>query len=636
MEGRTGSVCLASVISPAPAARFNAFALGLCLAFAIGVAASSAAAAPLGSDVGGSNAHVVATSGTAGARLPARFGHELNLVDDFGAAADATGAIGVGTDSTPALKAALSVPARQVVIPAGQYRFTSPVPMADHTNLVCQGEGATTLWFDDPTGTADFLVVDGGPGKRATVDTVSVRHCNIVRTSAARAGALIHAISTYQLTLEDNHIGADWSTRSWDNVRVDCVEGRQPVNELFFLRNYISGAFHDGVALECRSPTNVIADVFFENRNYISNSRHAAVEMAGGVGLVHFDGTDFDQNPGTALLADGTGGSKGNAYLITVHGSHFEGNGDDVAITGYSLPIFTGNEFLTKGGITCTLCAQGVSVGNAFTDDTGLQLHGVQGWTESGSHWSTTNSARPGMVQVGPSGTTPARSVSIMGGDFPFTGVPFLAFLGAASPAVGMSLGVNAGQGPCWAGSNVERTSFAYSCQGNPGPTSTAQTLRNDLGFTAPGRALMGNLYYENGWRHYRNGEAAAVRMGGEAGHSLDFIWAQRNANGEDAAASVAIGGYVADDGSLQWGTSTPCGSGCVSAGKLQVREFQPQGPIVPRRFAVRELPRCDASLYGALYEAVDASSPAYNAPVTGGGTSLVPVVCTGSQWIAH
>ena len=586
--------------------------------------------------MGGFNIVVQAVGGGIGTLLPARFGHNLNLVDDFGAVADATGAVGVGTDSTPALKAALSVPNRQITIPAGQYRFTGTVAAADHANLVCQGEGATTLWFDDPTGKADFLTVDGGPLPNATVSTVSVRHCNIVRTAPATAGALIHAISTYQLTLEDNHIGADWSTRSWDNVRVDCVEGRQPVNELFFLRNYISGALHDGVDFECKASTNVIADVFFENRNYISASSHAAVEMNGGVGLVHFDGTDFDQNPGTALLANSAGGSPGNSYLVTVHDSHFEGNGDDINLTGYGFPLITGNEFITKGGITCTLCSQGVSGSNFYTSDAGLQLNGVQGWSESGSHWSTTNVNRPGMVQIGPSGTTASQSVAVNGGELQFTGVPFLDFVGTAYPAVGVSLVINANQGACWAGSNFYRPSFAYDCQGNTGLSSAGKAMGNDLNFTAPGRSVMGNLYYQGGWKYAQNGQAGALSFSNGAGHAIDFIWASKNASGNDAAAGVNVGGYVADDGSFQWGTATPCGTGCMSVGKLQVQTFAPQGPIFPQRFPVANLPTCNGSLYGAIMEATDALNPSYNAAVSGGGASLIPVMCTGAQWIAH
>jgi hypothetical protein len=50
----------------------------------------------------------------------------------------------------------------------------------------------------------------------------------------------------------------------------------------------------------------------------------------------------------------------------------------------------------------------------------------------------------------------------------------------------------------------------------------------------------------------------------------------------------------------------------------------------------VATLPPCGASQTGAMYAVSDALSPAYNSPVSGGGSSVIPVFCNGSAWTAH
>jgi hypothetical protein len=50
----------------------------------------------------------------------------------------------------------------------------------------------------------------------------------------------------------------------------------------------------------------------------------------------------------------------------------------------------------------------------------------------------------------------------------------------------------------------------------------------------------------------------------------------------------------------------------------------------------VAALPPCNSGQAGAMYAVSDAVSPTYNSPVTGGGTSMIPVFCNGSAWTAH
>lgn len=50
----------------------------------------------------------------------------------------------------------------------------------------------------------------------------------------------------------------------------------------------------------------------------------------------------------------------------------------------------------------------------------------------------------------------------------------------------------------------------------------------------------------------------------------------------------------------------------------------------------VGSLPSCGPGQRGLLYSVSDAAAPAYNAPVTGGGTNTIPVFCNGITWTAH
>ena len=52
--------------------------------------------------------------------------------------------------------------------------------------------------------------------------------------------------------------------------------------------------------------------------------------------------------------------------------------------------------------------------------------------------------------------------------------------------------------------------------------------------------------------------------------------------------------------------------------------------------FTVATLPTCAAANSGTLAAVSDATTPAYNATLTGGGAVLIPVLCNGSAWTAH
>ncbi|MGH6972421.1 MAG: hypothetical protein ACREEQ_12515, partial [Caulobacteraceae bacterium] len=58
--------------------------------------------------------------------------------------------------------------------------------------------------------------------------------------------------------------------------------------------------------------------------------------------------------------------------------------------------------------------------------------------------------------------------------------------------------------------------------------------------------------------------------------------------------------------------------------------------PLKPPSYAVAGLPACSAAMKGAEAEVTDASSPVYLAALTGGGSTLTPVVCNGSVWLSY
>ncbi len=58
--------------------------------------------------------------------------------------------------------------------------------------------------------------------------------------------------------------------------------------------------------------------------------------------------------------------------------------------------------------------------------------------------------------------------------------------------------------------------------------------------------------------------------------------------------------------------------------------------PVLLKIYTVATLPTATTALKGALAAVSDATSPTYNAALTGGGAVCVPVFCNGSAWVSH
>jgi len=56
----------------------------------------------------------------------------------------------------------------------------------------------------------------------------------------------------------------------------------------------------------------------------------------------------------------------------------------------------------------------------------------------------------------------------------------------------------------------------------------------------------------------------------------------------------------------------------------------------LPAATTVANLPTCNTGAQGQLRMVTDATSPAYNATIAGGGAVITLVACNGTNWTAH
>lgn len=357
------------------------------------------------------------------------------------------------TDNTVALNAQIAQGETLLVRP-GTYVFSSTIVFPPKFTLSCIGPGSTTFILNDPTGLLDGFYIAS--------PVVKINGCQFLRAQAATSGSLVHIHATYYVWLEHNLIGY---ANTFNNVTVDCADGVS-ATEIYFYDNVIRNAENDGILESCPFSNAGIADVFIQNRNYITGNKHAGVELSGSAGWTHIEENDFDNN-NFGLLGDSGQGNGSLAASITFGGNHFEGNATDVDLTGYSWITDSANQYVSKNsgsGFHCTRCA-GISGGaNLYVAGAVIRLNGVAGFSDAGSHFA--NSVSVSQIQIGPSGAIPSSSIFISGADYPFTFTPLVAFTGASSPATNITLMLSTTQGGCWTGANVDMASFTYICAG--------------------------------------------------------------------------------------------------------------------------------------------------------------------------
>jgi hypothetical protein len=68
----------------------------------------------------------------------------------------------------------------------------------------------------------------------------------------------------------------------------------------------------------------------------------------------------------------------------------------------------------------------------------------------------------------------------------------------------------------------------------------------------------------------------------------------------------------------------------------LSTRATVPSMQFAYKSYTVATLPTCNAAAKGAQAMVSDATSPTYNASLTGGGAVAITVMCDGSAWKSH
>jgi hypothetical protein len=76
--------------------------------------------------------------------------------------------------------------------------------------------------------------------------------------------------------------------------------------------------------------------------------------------------------------------------------------------------------------------------------------------------------------------------------------------------------------------------------------------------------------------------------------------------------------------------------SDITSLSAIRAIDFQKGGRLRLAEYTVGSLPTCNAAFKNALVAVTDASAPAYNAPLMGGGHTDIPAFCDGAVWTAH
>ena len=81
---------------------------------------------------------------------------------------------------------------------------------------------------------------------------------------------------------------------------------------------------------------------------------------------------------------------------------------------------------------------------------------------------------------------------------------------------------------------------------------------------------------------------------------------------------------------------SVDAASAQAQTSKFGIPSSSGSGAIALPVSKVSELPTCDVSHIGYVRYVTDASSPTFNATVTGGSTTKTGVVCNGTNWVAQ
>jgi hypothetical protein len=192
---------------------------------------------------------------------------------------------------------------------------------------------------------------------------------------------------------------------------------------------------------------------------------------------------------------------------------------------------------------------------------------------------------------------SPGLSVRGTGGDYLYSDF-----------AIGQPYSINGNADPTL--NAGESGIFAYA---GTGGTCTLPSISN----ASFGTSLVGLPYW------FTNIGTGPCRLDTQSGQTFSGIAGV-------TSMTVPVGGTVAL-------SAEPLGNGFTWHVLSYVQPSQVQyGSLSLPTTRVASLPHCGSAQKGLLYSVSDAVSPTYNGPLTGGGSTTIPVFCNGSIWTAH
>lgn len=102
-------------------------------------------------------------------------------------------------------------------------------------------------------------------------------------------------------------------------------------------------------------------------------------------------------------------------------------------------------------------------------------------------------------------------------------------------------------------------------------------------------------------------------------------------------ALATTYGAVLLNDGTETWAWTATIGGqlGLGVAGGATVLTLDQTGGPIPPITVVASLPTCNSARKGAISVVTDASSPSFNATLSGSSTTIVGALCNGTNWVA-
>lgn len=530
---------------------------------------------------------------------------------------------GVTDDTTALQRWASSVTANSRLIVPGICVFKGPLVFPQVNWVTIEGGRAGTLLYAG-TATTGTIVQIGAPAPAATCNNIGwvVRNLRLMSNTVMTGGVGLYAAGACEIDFENTYIGGDLGgNTNWYNAfEVDYSN-----------TVHIRGG--DFVGSNNGHIVNNSTDIF----EHQMKATHGLVglHITGGVGGFTIDQSDVLSN-GTNVLIDQSLTASVNTQLTFGNGfasditSGGAGIGVDIKDPGNinSSIIFFQSAWLASAqspGGQCLyvesaatgwqVIMNGGNVLNCQSD--GIRVDNTSSHVIVSGTFFTANVSHSVNVTV-TNGNVFLQSI-VDYDSTQFVGVTAVTQPGeilASSPIgitagtgdqITMSPGVTINAGSGITGLTVNAASSAPTVL-NGANAATGSALQVNGTFTGAGTTQTASFTDAN------NSNGVNVRFQGNGATTPSKTF--RVING---TAQWMNNGYNLAD--IQW-----TDSGYVSAGAAYLLNS----------YTVSGLPTCNSGTKGALVFVTDASSPTYNATLTGGSSTITMAFCNGSNWTAH